>query len=148
MVRALGSIVVAVALIFGAFGCGDDSDDFKQDYNEAVRPLSALGDEIGSSLGRAEGQSNQALARRFDRLANRAEQTRRNLSGLEPPEDATARFDKLLGALRQAVADLRAVGESAREGDPAEAAEATQALVETGERVQEAEADFKDAVDG
>jgi hypothetical protein len=142
-------ILLALALVFGASACGDDSsDEFKDQYNQAVRPLSSLGEDIGDSLSGAEGQSNQALGAQFEKLAERAEQTRRNLAELEPPEDASDQFDELLASLKTAVADLRAVGESAREGDPAEAAEATQSLVESGQRVQEAEADFKDAVEG
>jgi hypothetical protein len=148
MARAVAPILVAFTLIVGAVGCGDDSDEFKDQYNEAVRPLSSLGDDIGASLSGAEGQSNQALATRFEELADRAEQTRTNLAQLEPPEEATDQFDELLAALKQAVADLRAVGTSAKEGDPAEAAEATSALVESGQRVRRAEADFKEAVEG
>jgi hypothetical protein len=149
MARAAAWISVATALAFGAVACGDDSsDEFKDQYNQAVRPLSTLGDDIGESLSGAEGQSNQALATQFDKLADRADQTRKNLSELEPPEDATDQFDELLASLEGATADLRAVGESAREGDPAEAAEATQDLVESGQRVQKAEAAFKDAVGG
>ena len=149
MARAAARIVVATALVFGAVACGDDSsDEFKDQYNQAVRPLSTLGDDIGESLSGAEGQSNQALATQFDKLADRADQTRKNLSELEPPEDATDQFDALLASLKRATADLRAVGESAREGDPAEAAEATQDLVQSGQRVQRAEAAFKNAVGG
>jgi hypothetical protein len=147
--RTVARILLAVALVFGASACGDDSnDEFKDQYNQAVRPLSTLGDDIGDSLSGAEGQSNQALGAQFEKLADRADRTRQNLSELEPPEDARDQFDELLAALKRAVADLRAVGESAREGDPNEAAEATQELVESGQRVQEAEADFKDAVEG
>jgi hypothetical protein len=149
MARAAARIVVAAALVFGAVACGDDSsDEFKDQYNQAVRPLSSLGDDIGESLSGAEGQSNQALATQFDKLADRADQTRKNLAELEPPEDATDQFDELLASLKRATADLRAVGESAREGDPAEAAEATQDLVESGQRVQQAETAFKNAVEG
>jgi hypothetical protein len=148
MARAVAPILVAFALLFGAVGCGDDSDEFKDQYNEAVRPLSTLGEDIGASLGGAEGESNQALATQFEKLADRAEQTRQNLAELEPPEEAADQFDELLAALKEAVADLRVVGTSAKEGDPAEAAEATQDLVESGQRVQRAEADFKEAVEG
>jgi hypothetical protein len=147
--RTVARILLAVALVFGAVACGDDSnDEFKDQYNEAVRPLSSLGDDIGESLSGAEAQSNQALGAQFEKLADRADRTRQNLSELEPPEGARDQFDELLAALKGAVSDLRAVGESAREGDPTEAAEATQELVESGQRVQEAEADFKDAVEG
>jgi hypothetical protein len=149
MARAGASILAAMALVFGAVACGDDpNDEFKDRYNAAVQPLSTLGDDIGESLSGAEGQSNSALATQFEKLADRAEQTRRNLAGLDPPEDASDQFDELLASLKRAAGDLRAVGESAKEGDPTEAAEATRDLVESGQRVQQAEAALKDAVEG
>jgi hypothetical protein len=146
--RVLTSIAAALALLFGVVGCGEDSnDEFKDQYNEALRPLSSLGDEVVSTLTEG-GQSDQALGRQLEKLAGRAEETRKNLSELEPPEDAADRYDELLGALKQSVADLRAVGESAREGDPVEAQEATQALVESGQELQQAETAFRNAVEG
>jgi hypothetical protein len=146
--RVLTSIAAALALLFGVVGCGEDSnDEFKDQYNEALRPLSSLGDEVVSTLTEG-GQSDQALGRQLEKLAGRAEETRKNLSELEPPEDAADQYDELLGALKQSVADLRAVGESAREGDPVEAQEATQALVESGQELQQAETAFRNAVEG
>jgi hypothetical protein len=146
--RVLASIGAALALFFGAVGCGGDSNDFKDQYNEAVRPLSSLGDQIGASLSGGEGQSNQALAAQYEKLADRLDQTRKNLSKVEPPDDASDEFDNLLASLKQAGGDLKALSASAKEGDPAEAAEATQALVESGQKVRKAEAAFKDAVEG
>ena len=148
MTRVLASIATALALLFGAVGCGEDSnDEFKDQYNEALRPLSSLGDEVVSTLTEG-GRSDQALGRQLEKLAGRAEETRKNLSELEPPEEAADQYDELLGALKQSVADLRAVGESAREGDPVEAQEATQALVESGQELQQAETAFRNAVEG
>jgi hypothetical protein len=142
-------MVAALALFFGAVGCGgdDSNDEFKDQYNEAVQPLSSLGDDVVASLT-AEGLSDRARANQLEKLADGAEQTRRNLSELEPPDDAADKFDELLAALKQSVADLRAVGESAREGDPVEADEATRALVETGKRLREAETEFQEAIEG
>ena len=140
-------MLAALALV-GAPGCGEDTEEFKEDYNQAIRPLSALGGDIGASLGGAEGQSDRAIARQFDELADRTERARQNISALDPPEDAGEQFDELLASLRQATADLRAVAASAREGDPAEAADAARALVKTGQRVREAESSLRDAVDG
>jgi hypothetical protein len=149
MARAVAPILIAVALVFGAVACGEDSnDEFKDQYNEAVRPLSSLGDDVVSSLSGAEGQTDQALATQFGKLADRAEETRGNLSELEPPEDAADQFDELIAALKRSAADLRAVASSAREGDPVGADEATRALVRSGERLQEAEAAFQNAVEG
>jgi methyl-accepting chemotaxis protein len=148
--RPFPSIVIALALVAGGFACGgdDSNDEFKQQYNDAIRPLSQLGDDIVASLGGAEGQSDREIANQFDELSDRFARTRRNLSRLDPPEDAKDEFDELLGSLKEAVADLRAVASAAREGDPAEAEEATNDLVDTGQRVRRAQDAFRDAVEG
>jgi hypothetical protein len=149
MARAVAPIVVAVALVFGAVACGDDpNDEFTEQYNQAVQPLSALGDDVAASLSGAGGQPDRELAAQFEKLADRADQTRKNLSELEPPEDASDEFDELLAALKQSVADLRAVAAAAKEGDPAAGQEAGQAIAESGLRLREAERDFQNAVDG
>jgi hypothetical protein len=149
--RAFPPIVVALALVAGGLACGggDESDDeFKQQYNDAIRPLSQLGDDVVASLGGAEGQSDREIANQFDELSDRFARTRRNLSRLDPPEDARDEFDELVGSLKEAVADLRAVASAAREGDPAEAEDATNDLVDTGQRVRRAQDAFRDAVEG
>ena len=150
MLRTLVAIVAGLALAAGGLACGNEepNDEFKQRYNEAVRPLTELGDDVVASLGGAEGQSDREIAGQFDELSDRFARTRQNLARLTPPEDARDEFDELLGSLRQAVGDLRAVAAAAREGDPAEAEEATDALVETGQEVRRAEDDFRDAVEG
>jgi glycerol-3-phosphate dehydrogenase len=144
--RAVVPLAV-LALTVGGAGCGDDSEEFKEDYNRVVRPLSALGDEVAASLAGAEGESDRAIARQFDKLADRSERARRQLERLDPPEDAQEQFDELLARLKQGIVDLRAVARAAREGDPAEAEEATEALVETGERLRQAEDEFREAVE-
>jgi hypothetical protein len=145
--RALVPLVAVLALAFGSFACGDDdSEEFKEDYNRVVRPLSTLGDDVAASLATAGERSDSENAARFDELADRSERARERVARLEPPEDAQEQFDDLLVLLKQGVADLRAVARAARQGDPAEAEEATQALVETGQRVRQAEDEFKDAV--
>jgi hypothetical protein len=149
MARAVVSILVAMALVFGATACGEDSNDgFKDQYNAAVRPLNQLGDDVVASLTSAGEGSDRELARELDKYADRAEQTRHHLSELQPPDDTRDQFDDLLAALKESVADLRAVGASAREGNPAEAQEATTDLIESGQRLRSAESDFRNAVEG
>ena len=149
MARAVVPILLALVLSFGAVACGQDSsDEFKDQYNEAVRPLSQLGDDVVASLSGAGERSDRELARQLDRYADNAERVRRNLSELDPPEDTTDQFNDLLAALKQSVADLRQVGASAKEGDPAEAERATQDLVASGQRLQRAESAFRNAVEG
>jgi len=138
---------LSLAFALAAAGCDDDSEAFKEDYNRAVRPLSELKD-IGGSIGNAAGQTNQELAKELSRLADRAERTGTNLSRLDAPDDAKEEFDDLLAALRETIRDLRGFAAAAKEGDPAEANKASRELMESGAKVQEAEAELKDAVEG
>jgi hypothetical protein len=145
--RALAPLLAALALALGAAGCGDDSREFKEDYNAAVEPLSAVGDNVAATLKGADAFSDAELATRLDGLADRFQRARRDLSRLEAPDDVQDQFDELLALLKEGIGDLRAVARAARKGDPAQAEEATQALVETGQRVRQAEAEFKDDVE-
>ena len=144
---ALAAITLAIALPAAACGGGDDSDEFREDYNAAVENLSKVNDDIGQAGGDA-GESNQQIAKKFDEIADTAEQTRTDLAALEPPEDAKEEFDELLAALEKGVADLRAVADAATSNDPAATAQAVSDLSESGADITKAEAALKDAVDG
>ncbi len=77
----------------------------------------------------------------------KTQQTRDNLTELEPPEDAKEAYDELLAALEQGTDDLRAVAEAAKDADPAAAREARDSLQESAEDIQQAETRLQDAVD-
>src|SRR5687767_15357869 len=83
------SSAVALLVLLAPAGCGGSDSSFAEDYNQAVKPLSRLGEGMG------------ARAREFDRLARRTEQTRANLSKLDAPDDARDEFDKLLASLNR-----------------------------------------------
>jgi ribosomal protein L29 len=144
---AAGLAALAVALL--AAGCGgDDSDQFREDYNAAVEKLSRIDSDIGSATGGAAGQSNDAIAKEFDKIADTAEQTRSDLADLDPPDDAKEEFDTLLSSLGKGVDDLRAVASAAKSDNPAKANEAVRDLARTGQEITEAENALKKAVDG
>jgi methyl-accepting chemotaxis protein len=148
-----GTRIAVLALSVGlllASGCGDDDDEvdqFRDDYNAAVDRLAKMNSEIGAAASGAAEQSNQEIAAEFGRIAETAEQTRTNLSELQPPEDARDEFDELLGALREGVSDLRAVADAAKNGDPEAAREAAEELARSGDEINAAEEDLKDAVE-
>jgi hypothetical protein len=147
--RPAAIAALACALALSPAACGEDEDNqFKEDYNAAVKPLSELNMDIGNSIGGAAGKSNDAIAKEFERLAAKAQETRDNLAELEPPEDAKQSFDELLSSLKQGTDDLRAVAQAAKEGDPAAAREASQDLVASGQEIQKAETELQEAVDG
>jgi hypothetical protein len=142
------SLLALLALLAALTACGDDNNAFKQDYNEAVRPLSSLGDDVGQSLTRAAGESNKELAARYDRLADRLDEVRANLEELEPPEGAEKQLDELEAALSEGSTRLGKLADAAEEGKPSEANAAAGALVATGERLRKAETDLREAVEG
>jgi uncharacterized phage infection (PIP) family protein YhgE len=141
--------LAALAVALPAAGCGgDDSDQFREDYNAAVERLSRINGDIGSAAGGAGAQSNDAIAKEFNKIADTAEQTRSDLAELDPPDDAKEEFDTLLSSLEKGVDDLRAVASAAKSNSPQEANQAVQNLAKTGQEITQAENALKQAVDG
>jgi hypothetical protein len=149
--RPLASIagtVCALALVLPVAGCGgDDSNQFREDYNAAVENLTEINSEIGSATNGA-GQSNAAIAKQLDEIADAADTARGEIADLDPPEDAKQEFDKLLAALETGVDDLRSMASAAKSGDPAQAQTAAQDLVKSGQQITAAENALRTAVDG
>jgi hypothetical protein len=127
---------VALLVLLVVAGCGGGNDSFTEDYNDAVKPLSELGANVGSSAGE------------FDRLAAKTKKTRDNLADLDPPDDAQDEMDKLLAGLEGVTRDLSAVADAVRAKDPAEQADAAQQLVKSSAEVQQAESALQQAVEG
>jgi methyl-accepting chemotaxis protein len=147
--RLAAVCLAALALALAAAACGgDDSDQFREDYNAAVDKLSKVNSDIGSAAGGAGGQSNEAISKEFEKIADTAQQTRADLGDLDPPEDAKDEFDKLLSSLDKGVDDLRAVASAAKSNSPQKANQAVQDLAKTGQEITEAENALKKAVDG
>jgi hypothetical protein len=147
--RIAAFAVLAAALSFGAVACGeDDADAFKEDYNAAVKPLSEANSDVSGAISGEADQSNAAIAKDFEGLAQKTQQTRDNLADLDPPEDAKDAYDDLLSALKEGTADLRAVAEAAKDSDPVAARTARDSLESSAEDIQKAEARLQRAVDG
>ena len=127
---------VAVLVLLVVAGCGGGNESFTEDYNDAVKPLSELGANVGSSAGE------------FDRLAAKTKKTRDNLADLDPPDDAQDEMDKLLAGLEGVTRDLSAVADAVRAKDPAEQADAAKQLVRSSAEVQRAESALQQAVEG
>ena len=131
----LTSAAVLLVLLLPA-GCGGDDSSFTDGYNKAVKPLSQLGQGMGSS------------PREFARLAKRTRQTRNNLAKLDPPDEAKDEFNALLARLGEVTADLDAVAKTSRTGDVVKQREAAEDLVRSSTAVERAETALKQAVDG
>ena len=129
----------AFALLFASAvlaGCGGSDSGFTDDYNQAVKPLSELEQGMGTK------------PREFDRLAERTEETRRNLAKLDPPDDAKDEFKALLTELGKVTKDLTAVASAERSNDVAAQRQAAEDLVKSSTDVQQAETALKQAVQG
>ena len=126
----------AVLVLLAVAGCGGDERSFSQDYNTAVRPLSRLGEHIGTKPSS------------FDALARRTHQTRANLAKLDPPDGAQDELKALLVRLDAVTADLRGVATAARGNDVVEQRRAARALVRSSNAVEQAETRLKRAVEG
>ena len=126
----------AVLLVLLALaGCGGDESTFTQDYNRAVRPLSTLGEHIGTKPSS------------FDALARRTHATRANLAKLDPPDGAQDEMDALLARLDEVTGDLRRVATASRGRDPVKQRKAAKALVRSSNEVEKAETRLKRAVE-
>jgi hypothetical protein len=130
--RSAAAVLVLLALA----GCGGDESTFSQDYNRAVRPLSRLGDHVGTQPSS------------FEALARRTHETRQNLAKLEAPEGARDEMSALLARLDTVTADLRGVAKAARGGDVVKQRRAAKALVRSSNAVEQAETRLKRAVEG
>jgi hypothetical protein len=144
---AAAALTLVLAAPVAACGGGDD-DQFREDYNSAVDRLSEINTDIGEAGTGAADRTNTQIAKEFDRIADTAEQTRRDLSELAPPDDARDEFDRLLSALKKGVADLRAVADAVTERDSAATRKAVQELSSSGQEITAAENELKQAVDG
>jgi len=151
MNRTRNAVVAALAVLLALVvaGCGgEDSDQFREDYNAAVGKLAKVSAEIESAAGGSGRQSNAEIAKQFNQIADTAEQTRAELAGLDPPKDAKEEFDELLGALDQGVGDLRSVAKAAKSDNPQKAGRAAARLARSGREITAAEDSLKKAVDG
>jgi hypothetical protein len=129
--RSAATLLVLLAVA----GCGGDDSTFSQDYNRAVRPLSRLGEHVGTKPSS------------FDALATRTRQTRDNLAELDPPEGAQDEMKALLARLDTVTADLSGVAKAARGKDPVDQRKAAKALVRSSNAVEQAETRLKRAVE-
>jgi hypothetical protein len=127
---------VALLVLLAVAGCGGGNDSFTEDYNKAVKPLSELKSNVGSS------------AAEFDRLADKTRQTRENLADLDPPDDAQDEMDDLLRGLDGVTRDLSAVADAVRAKDPTQQANAAKQLVKSSAEIQQAETALQQAVEG
>ncbi len=149
VMRTVTAAALILLAVLPAAGCGsDNSDQFREDYNTAVTKLSKINTDIGSATGGSGDQSNAAIAKEFNEIADTVEQTRSDLARLEPPDEATTQFDDLLSALEKGVGDLSSVAKAAKSNNPQRYNRAVERLAESGREITAAETSLKEALDG
>src|SRR3954470_6222461 len=111
-------VVCAVAGVAGvaAAGCGggDDSKDFRSDYNKIVREYSTLPTDIGAAIRGASASSDAALARQFKRLSDRLSREAAKMRKLDPPDGARDEFDAFVAGLSRLGGDLTKLADAAK----------------------------------
>jgi predicted nucleic acid-binding Zn-ribbon protein len=126
--------VLSLAVAALGVGCGEDQREaYGDDFRPLSRDLVALGDQVGRSIQGAEGRSDAQLEREFDELANKLGGLRRELEGLDPPDELAGTQKELVEAMRAVEAALRGIEQAAAGGDPEAARQSTIELVRASE---------------
>ena len=138
MIRPLLLALISALLVTGLLaGCGGDDkpsqEDVKKEYDEAYKPINddfvKLGEEVQQTIQTAEGQTNQALATKFDELAKEVFGLRARLVGLEAPDEYKTDVDRLAASMQVVGGDLSEISRAAEKGEAAEAKTQVQELV-------------------
>ncbi len=91
--------------------------------------MSAIGEDLGTTIEGAEKETDSALAAAFARLADRSREAVADLEALKPPADTRREVDGLVAALGTGARDLDAIAVAARGNNAQAAASATATLV-------------------
>src|SRR5215203_373682 len=101
--RALVSVSIVVCLLASACGGDSEPDHFSSGYNTAIERLDRASQKVIALVPARQTPSGRAIARQLDRFADVLAGTRRELSRLQPPKQATAEFNQLVDALDRSV---------------------------------------------
>lgn len=136
-------------VIPGVAACGgDDGNDqaFQDDFPALSQRISALGEEVGTTIETAENASDQELANEFDDFAQELGDLRQELEELEPPEELADEREDLVSAMGDVRSSLQSIASAAEEGDPEAAREATLELIDRSDELRQARQALRSAV--
>jgi hypothetical protein len=145
--RATLLVCVVAALTAAGCGGGDNSNHFRSDYNKIVREFSSLPTDIGAAIRGASASSDAALARDFNRLADRVSQEAARMRKLDPPDGAKDEFDAFVAGLAKLGDDLTKIADAAKAHSTKKAKSGADALVRDSDRLSKQEDALKKAVD-
>lgn len=127
--RIAGVAVAAAALALSACG-GEDDQDFIDASKKTTTEISAIGQDIGTTVSGAAQETDADLQKEFTELADRAGKAVEDLGALDPPnDDIQTTVDELSSALSKGQKDLENIATAAGASDADGARTATQALV-------------------
>jgi hypothetical protein len=132
------ALLCAAAIAVGA-GCGEDQEQaFADDFRPLNGEIVGVGEQVGTAIEEAGRKTDAQIERQFDRLADELGRLRRELQGLEPPEDLAAIKTELEEAMRAAENALRGIEQAAAGSDAEAARQSTIELVRASEDLREA----------
>jgi hypothetical protein len=149
--RRLTVLLLAGIVALGIAACGgDDGDDetFRDEFPALSERIAVLGEDMARAIETAGESSDRQLAEEFDGFAEELGDLRRELDGLEPPEELADEQDDLVAAMGEVRTSLEEITAAAEDSDPQAAREATLELVEDSSRVRDARDALNRAVSG
>lgn len=134
--------IASVALTGAALGLaacgGDDDTEFIDASNKVTADVTAIGEDIGTTVTGAGQQTDAELQRQFADLADRAGKAVTAVEDLDPPNDEiTTTVDALSSALAKGQQDLENIAAAAGASDADGARTATQELVKDSPPISE-----------
>ena len=139
---ALPAALAAAVLVAGC--ASTEEVEFVDGYNAAVAPLTTTMSNLSTSLAGDPAAASKSL----DRVADKLVDVRADLAALEPPEDASDEFDRLLVALDKAPKQVHAMAKATKSGNLERLAEATADLSTTATRLIAIEEELRTVVEG
>lgn len=127
--RIAGVALVVSATALAACG-GEDDQAFIDASKQASTEISAIGQDIGTTVSAAGEQTDAELQRQFAALADRTGKAADDVDALDPPNDEIQKtVDDLSSALTKGQQDLENIASAAEASDADAARAATQQLV-------------------
>jgi chromosome segregation ATPase len=98
-IRAAAALLLALAVVFGAVGCGGGSDQLSKTQYE--NKLKGIGTDLQTSFNAIQGQGNNigAIETKVSQAQTKLQQAANEVKGLKAPKDAQADNTKLGNAL-------------------------------------------------
>ncbi len=141
MRRSATIVICCVALPAAVLaGCGKSAEDkFADDYKPVNARLLGLGDSLGKSINGARGKSDKQVYAEFGALSRRFGALRKDVAGLDPPDQRAGDTKELNAALGAVQTDVSSIAAAGKSGDPGAARRSAQKLAGDSQRVNTAQ---------